>query len=71
MRIPRRLILSVYRDLASKQESVTQFDVHLEISRRLGRRLEIGEKIRITRVLLEELGVKGERQEGSYRILLF
>ena len=74
MRISKRLILKVAKELIKEQGRITQVDVQLEISRILGRELTHGEKIRITRILKNELYVDGmwrDKNNDYQRIYVF
>ncbi len=74
MKISRRLILKVAYELIEKQGRTTQIEIQDEIEKRLGRSLTHGEKIRVTRILKNELCVDGmerDKDNGFRRIYIF
>ena len=58
MKVTYRIIMKAYKNVKKKREDITQFDVHDEVERILGRMLTPGEKHRVTRVLRNHIGEK-------------
>ena len=68
MRISKRLIRRVADNLISKKGVVSQYEIHEEIERKLGRSLTTGEKVRITLILRNEYIVDRVDVEKDSRI---
>ncbi len=68
MKISKRLIKKVANELLEKNGRITQYEVHYEISQRLGRTLTPGEKRRITVILKNEYFLEKVEIEKDTRI---
>ena len=71
MKLPRKLIIRIALQLKNERGEITQYDVHEAVAKYLGRHLAQGEKVRITRILEDEFGIKEVKREWIYRIYLF
>ena len=71
MKLPRRLIIRIALQLKIERGEITQYDVHEAIAKYLGRHLTQGEKVRITRILEDELGIKEVKRDWMYRVYIF
>lgn len=71
MKLPRKLIIRIALQLKIERGEITQYDVHDAVAKHLGRPLTQGEKVRITRILEDEFGIKEVKRDWMYRVYIF